>query len=187
MHSWEASFWLHCQDRWEDKSRGSKTCLRAPSASKGEVRWPGPGKGREDEGCRQMPGDLSKYNGQRLVTAPPWEVRSWEKSRTMPRVLAWVTGVTEKGDAMKEQIRGNMTISVLVASSMDFPAACSLCCSGAQKKGTDTQERVGPGMRWYTMAQGFHPPQERWHHTQGCRERMKEMSTVFSIVVDNIN
>lgn len=32
-----------------------------------------------------------------------------------------MTRVTEKGDTMKEQNEGNMTISVLVVLSIDFP------------------------------------------------------------------
>ena len=75
------------------------------------------------------------------------EVRSWGKSRTTPRVLTWVTELSEKGDTMEKQLGGNMTISVLVVLSMDFPADCCLHLSGAQKNGLHTQKKVGQEMR----------------------------------------
>lgn len=58
-----------------------------------------------------------------------------------------MTRVTEKGNTMKEQNEGNMTISVLVVLSIDFPAHHGLHWFKAQKKGLDIQEKVGPGMR----------------------------------------
>lgn len=48
---------------------------------------------------------------------------------------------------MKEQNEGNMTISVLVVLSIDFPADHSLHQFRAQKEGLDTQEKVLPGMK----------------------------------------
>lgn len=38
----------------------------------------------------------------------------------------------------------NMTISVLVLSSMDYPTDCCPHWSGAQRKGLHTQKKVGP-------------------------------------------
>lgn len=87
---------------------------------------------------------------------------------------------------MKEQVEGNMSVSVLVVLSMDFPADRCLHWAGAQKKGLDTREKVGPEMRCYTMAGGFHHPQEHQHHAQGCGEGMKSVSTVFSTVTKQI-